>query len=214
MQRKNSNEEIRSFLRCGENLTREWKDERLAGQVWDALSLADSDAEAGLEKLTDLADQNSALSAYYLGDAFLFGRYGIPKNYDKAEQWLRKSASLGSVEGRFLLAQFLQGSDKPKRAIEHYEILANKKFSPATYSLAIQYLKGNLLKKDLNKAKHYFEMARQQGHLHSWHWLSFLQRTYGENVICRTKGLINLVLMSVPFIYYRVFRPESDRLRT
>ena len=198
----------------GENLAQEWDREDRAELLFDALRLAESDPTAALEQLEAMALQGSGLAAYYLGDIFVYGRFGVVKNLELAQRWLLLSANNGSVEGRYLLAQFLQGEGNMDEAILNYESLARNGFSPALFSLGIIFLKGKNVKVNIAKAKRYFEIASRHGHVHSRHWLSYIRRNRSKGVVDKFIGVYDLIMILFLFPFYKLCRPESDNFRT
>jgi TPR repeat protein len=201
-------------LRIGENLAKEWNSDPRGTQLWDVVGLAETDPEAALNGMKQLAEEGSSLSMMFLGDAYLFGRYGLKKEPALAERWLRRSASAGSIEGAYLLARYLQGCGRHDAALVEYNKLAESGFSPALFVLGTIHYKGEIARKDIDKAFYYFIEASKLGHLHAKHWVSYIQMNDGLGIISWIVGFFKRCTLIIPFVKTRVMYPQSDRLRT
>ena len=197
----------------GENLAQEWKADSWAGSLWDAIELGQTNPNAALEKMQDLASKNSPLSMFYLGEYYIYGRHGVERDSAKAEHWLREAASKGSIEGSWLLARHLEGAKNYEEAEDEYKKLEELGYSPALYALGFEYNRGIWLKRDVKKAIEYLEKAEQLGHLWSAHLLWHILRKEKMGLTNWIKGWIKWFRMLIPFVRCHVNYPNSDRLR-
>jgi len=116
------------------------KDIKIAISFYEkALSLSHPDA--GLE----LAD------IYYTG-------YLVKENLKKAEKYWKISSRLGNELATFELANYYYNNNKINDAVQLYSILVNGKFGGnSCFKLAISFLRGNEIKKDVLKAIEYLK---------------------------------------------------------
>ncbi len=198
----------------GENLQKEWDSEPLASELLKTLDIGKSDPVSAIESMKSLAAKGSSLSMFYLGEYYMYGRYGIERDFEAAEFWLKEAASGGSMEGAYLLARYLQGQGRYEEAEIEYKRLAERGFSNALFVLGLQHYKGGWLEKDIEKSICYLEEAEKRGHLHSRHWLSHIFRKENLGFVYRAKGWIKWFSLIVPFVICKVSYPNSDRLRT
>ena len=66
------------------------------------------DVNKAVEKLTELAENGDAVSAYRLGKLYLFGADGIERDVQQAVQWLTQSAEDGNEYAQQLLENMEQ----------------------------------------------------------------------------------------------------------
>lgn len=198
----------------GENLAREWASDSCRQELWDLVGLAESDPDSAVEEMNRLAQKGSILSMVFLGDAYLVGRWGVTKDPDLGEHWLRRSAAGGSIEGAYHLARHLLGRGDYEAALDEYRRLASYGFSPAAFVLGALHYKGEIVAKDVRKALEYFREAGRLGHLPSRHWISYILMNNDMGFISWLHGLAKRVSLVIPFVKTKVMYPESDCLRT
>ena len=196
-----------------ENLAREWADDPLAPELWDAIQQMQSNASMGIESLEKLAGAGSALAMMRLGYVHLSGQYGVAENADMGEAWLRRSAESGSIEGAFRLANLLLAHGRVDEAMAFFCELSNRGYSPATFILGLELHRGHYIPRDVPRAMNYLDSAMQQGHLRAAHWLSHILIREERGVRPLLRGLFIRLSMMVPFVRLTVYRPKSDRLR-
>ncbi len=197
----------------GENLAKEWKADPWESSLWDALESGETNPNAALEKMMVLASKDSPLSMFYLGEYYIYGRHGTKPDPIKAEHWLRKAASYGSIEGSWLLARHLEGAGKYKEAETEYNKLVDLGYSPAFFALGFEHYKGDWLERDIQKAIEHLEKAEKLGHFRAGHllWYIFVHEKLG--VIYKLRGWIKRYTMLISYALCRVNYPTSDRLR-
>jgi TPR repeat protein len=200
--------------RLGENLSREWNADPHAPELWDSLQLIKSEPAAGLQMLSQLAEDGSSLAMMYLGEVYLHGRYDIGRDERLGEYWLRRSAEGGSLEGAFGLAWHLLNSGKSSEAFAEYRRLSELKYSPAQFALGWQYCSGIVVERDLVKALAYFRLAEEQGHLQAANQICRILMRPEMGPVSWLRGLIKKIALAIPFIKLAVNYPSSDRLRT
>lgn len=198
----------------GESIAREWQEEPRAPELWDALDATAANADIGLKKLEQLAVEGSSLAQMYLGHIRLTGDYGVPKDWELGEYWLRRSAGGESTEGAYLLAWHLLTSGKADEAVTQYQRLAKLGYSPALYVLGCLYKNGEVVEGNTRTALSYFSAAAEAGHLHAAHWVCHILMRERVGSLSWLHGLAKKIALTVPFITTLVWYPSSDRLRT
>jgi TPR repeat protein len=198
----------------GENYLQEWMQDPLAPEIKEAIILAENGKKEGISIVEGFAKNGSALASFLLGDIYLYGRYGATVDESLAEDWLKRSADNGSLEGRYRLAKYYERKGAHDLAIEHYSALAKDKFAPAMYILGYKYLTASGVEKDFSQAVRYLKEADKLGHLHAGHWLSHLDISEGRGILAKVRGFIKRIAIFFPFVYTKVLDPNSDRLRS
>ncbi|GEM_PF-1824013 len=198
----------------GENLQREWDEDPLGDQLWNALCELTSAPSVGLESLTALAECGSPVAMLYLGDVHEYGQNGLPIDRDAAEYWFRKSAEAGSIEGRFQLANLLGSEKRSELALAEWEALSNLGFSPAIFYLGYCHYKGLLgLEVDYVAAHKYWRRAMRKGHLHAGIWLASSYENDGYGIVGKLRGFGIRLKSTLPMAWHYMRYPTSDRLR-
>lgn len=192
-------------------MQREWAEEPLAVELWEALQVRRKDRQTGTALLTSLADRGSALAMMYLGHAHV-------KSEDRdqvlqGEEWLARSAAEGSIEGRFQLACHYERQGAWEKIKFELETLAAWGYSPAMYDLGRLIYRGELGYRDVPRAIGYLKGAINAGHLPS---LALLSQIYRKEQL-GVRGRIAahwLCLKKFPAVVRCVWSyPSSDRLR-
>ena len=120
-----------------------------------------SDVQINTKILTNLyyylAEKNNALAQYGIGYIYYFGTI-LPKNNDKALDFLLKSAENGITNSFYKIAYIYQNK-KNKKAIEWYKKAAEADSGLAYMQLGFAYTVGKLTKKNYEKAEYYFLKA-------------------------------------------------------
>ncbi|WBY08953.1 hypothetical protein PIB19_06030 [Sphingomonas sp. 7/4-4] len=197
----------------GENLTREWSEDPYAAELWDSLKQMEVDPAAGLSTLHELSEAGSPLSMMHLGHIYLTGQFGVTKNVGSGEDWLKRSADSGSIEGRYRLAKHLLVSGKQNESMYHFDALVDDGYSPAMFAVGYEYYEGKHLARDFAKSLLYLEKGRASGNLHAGVLLSHILIKHRKNVFARARGIWLRVKAIVPMIYYITNKPKSDRVR-
>lgn len=199
--------------RMGENIDSEWERDPYADQVWDALQLIKTNPEQGLSALLDLGAKNSSLALLFAGNSYADGINNIPKNEKIATDLLKRSLDLGSIEGGYVLGYLQMSNRHFKEAIETYNRLIDLGYSPAMYVLGYHYVFGSPSIRNYEKGAKLFERGARLGHFYAKHEFA--------NVLIRRgtlygflKGLFIKITSVIPYLYFRLRYPNSDRLRT
>jgi len=200
--------------RLGENLDREWAEDANADELWDAVNILDASPSIGKNQLEQLAQRGSAVAMMHLGDALIYGRCGIAANLKEGENWLLRSAEGGSVEGRFRLANFYVRQKRDREALSHWIKLADWGYSPAIFYLGYCHYHGLLgLEVNLEQAIRHWRLAHQSGHFHAGIWLAQTYETDRSGLLKRIAGFWIRLKLFIPFVWYWLRYPTSDRLR-
>lgn len=196
----------------GENIQREWDEEPLAGELWDALEICRQDRDAGISILTELATRGSALAMMYLGHGYVSGG-GDPAQLALGEEWLIRSARAGSIEGRFQLAGHYQRQDDREKALSELKTLAAQGYSPAMYSLGLSLYRDQLGPRSVPEALQYLKMAKEAGHLPAGGALSWIYRKEKYGLVGRIASHWYCLTKLPATAWYLLRYPDSDRLR-
>jgi TPR repeat protein len=105
--------------------------------------------------------------------------FGIPRDFDKAKDWLNKAAEKGSLEAKFELAKMrelgLGYTADPVLAMTQMEELAQQGDMSAQYRLGFLYDTGRgIYAKDKGKAYSYYLEAAKQGHKEAQYHIGLL----------------------------------------
>jgi TPR repeat protein len=200
--------------RLGENIAREWSEEDHARELWDALQLRKSDPIAGTEELRLLAEGGSRLAMVYLGAAYRDGKDGLALNLERGEHWLRRSADAGSIEGAYGLAHHFLKTGRVHAALEVYERVGDRGYSPAFYALGAHLYKGDFGEADTSRALKYFLKAEAMDHFGGAIWVSRILLRGELGLRGRIRGFARLVALFPRLVKTLYTYPESDRLRT
>lgn len=197
----------------GENITSEWERDPYADQVWDALELIKADPEKGMSALLDLGAQRSSLALMYAGHRYANGVNNVPKNEKTAIGLLKKSLDLGSSEGGYILGFLQMANRRLKDGADTYDRVIDLGYPPAMYVLGYHYVFGDPSIRNTEKGEELFKRAARLGH--------FWARRELANLMIRRKTIYGFVKgwmmklgMVIPFVYFRLKYPNSDRLRT
>lgn len=195
-----------------ENIVMEWSEEPDPRRLWDALHSLKANPLDALSMFEDLAEGGSRLSLVYMGDAYLYGR-GVKENKGKGERLLRRASSLGSIEAVYTLARYYEGLKEFDRARIEFCKIANRGYSPALYMLGSFYYYGEGVKKDIDKAIYYWNLAESAGHLIAKQWIVWLYKHYKKGITFRIRAYAKQISLTFPLVVTKVRNPNSDRLR-
>jgi TPR repeat protein len=199
--------------KMGENIALEWKNERFYDELQLALNRIESDREKSLHILHDLTEKGSPLAMVYLGGIYLYGKYSVAKDVERANELLTDAFNRGSVEGGYILASSLFNQGKVEQSVCIYEELSNRNYSPAQFTLGTIYYNGKGVCKNLFKGKHFIDLAASNGHYYAKSWkydITYFKNSpiYSKIIWCCAK--LVLVLIHLPSV---TRYPRSDRFR-
>lgn len=200
-----------AMTKTGESFEREWSEDPLAIELWDALDTVEKDRKLGLHELLALSERGSALAMMYLGNAYMISKTN--EEFIQAVEWLRRSAKAGSIEGRYQLACHYHRSENGEQAAEEYRILAEAGYAPAMYYLGKILYHGNLLERNVQEAVSYFERAKSAGHIPSMGYLAWIYRKEKFGLKGRLLAHWNCLAKIPAAIWHIIYYPESDRMR-
>jgi len=197
----------------GENITLEWEGDPYAHFVWDALRLLEVDSEKGMSALLDLGAQGSSLALMFAGHRYAHGINNVSKNEETAIRLLRQSFDLGSIEGGYLLGFQQMANGRLKEGLDTYNRLSDLGYMPAMYVIGYHYVLGDPSIRNTEKGAEFFKRAAHCGHL--WARRERANLMIGRKTIHGfVIGWIMKIASVIPFVYFRLSYPNSDRLRT
>ena len=200
-------------LSLGENLLREWREDKFSQNAWDALDSLKENDRRGVEKLLEIAERGSRLSMLYLGTHYIFEEIDTHENQQTGEGWLKMASDLGSVEAGFCLASHYIQTDRIVEGLDLLKILSESNFGPAQFRIGFYYATGQRLEKDISNALHFFRLASGNGHLVARQWLYHISMTQDHSISNIFSKFLARICNAV-VTYYVSFRyPNSDRLR-
>ena len=137
----------------------------------------------------------------------------MPRDGELGDKWYNRAADGGSIEAARLLAFGYYRSCNYDKAVDTFEGLCRRVFTPAMYCLGSFYFIGTGVNKDIDEALSYWGRAESGGHLVAKRRISIILRIGGEGVIPYLKGISKMVCLIYPYIKYNLTNPRSDRLQ-
>lgn len=128
----------------------------------DADDVTQAEKREALQTLEQLWDNGFAMAAHHLGRAWRKG-LGVLPDDEEAEFWFRQSAEAGAACSQYALGTLLQEQGRMDEAMVCYKQAADAGNQTAQYNLGKLYLQGNIVPKDITKAKKYLTAAAEQG---------------------------------------------------
>lgn len=134
--------------------------------ILDAPALALSPIE--LSNLVYRAENNDHQAQFILAEAY-FNGIDLPRDYEKAFEWMEKAASGGNVMAQNNLANIydvgIGVARDPHKAASWYRKAAEQGYITSQHSLALMYLNCKGTEQDFANAFFWFSQAANQGHL-------------------------------------------------
>ncbi len=121
----------------------------LACAGWDeaAEALKQGDIETAFREILPLAAQGNAEAQFFLATMYGAGQ-GVPQDYKKSAEWLRKAAEQGNVKAQFNLgALYNEGQGVPqdyKEAAKWFRMAAEQGHVEAQFNLGLRRLSREL----------------------------------------------------------------------
>ncbi|SEM35259.1 hypothetical protein SAMN05216500_1301 [Acinetobacter sp. DSM 11652] len=78
---------------------------------------------------------------------------------EKAKKWFLSAKNLGDSLGAYQLALIYRDQNNSNKMLENLEFSVENDFLPSITELGVQYYDGKIIRKDNNKAFHYFQLA-------------------------------------------------------
>lgn len=199
--------------KMGENIQREWDEDPLGVELWEALHRRKRNRQAGTVMLAEVAERGSALAMMYLGNAYISEDGDNSELVALGERWLIQSAERGSIEGRYELANHYGRQGDFEKAFDEFQALACQGYPPAMYVLGQALYQGSLGRRSVPEAVQYLNMAKRAGHLPSMALLSLILRKEKLGLVANIKSHW-LCLAKIPALAWCALQyPNSDRLR-
>jgi len=111
--------------------------------------------------------ENDSNSQYQLGEVYMFGAKGVPKDYKKALKWYKKSADQGDAKSQFKLGTMYDfdtsGVYKDyERSLKWYKKSAEQGNSKAQFNLGVLYENGKHIKQNYKESIKWYKLAIEQ----------------------------------------------------
>ena len=149
----------------------------------------------------------------YLGSYRISGKYGIPKDREAGEFWLKCSAERGSIEASYGLARTLMMTKRVDEAREYYEKIGALGYAPAFFALGSMYYTGHVVEKNTQRALAYMEKAERLGHLRAACCRYRVLMGPNSRALVRIGSMIRLIALMAKSARFSISYPTSDRLR-
>lgn len=196
-----------------ENLIQEWAAESNPQSLLNSLLKLKSDAQLAVTELNKHLDLGSPLAGMYLGEAYIYGYYGLEKDVKLGIALLKNAYKRGSTEATFLLALYFEGVRDKTNSVTYYHELKRRSYSPAIYRIALNYYHGELYERNLEKSITNFELSAKLGHIYSMRWLAWLYFKNNFGLYGKLLGTRYYIKQIFLYTYYRIFYPDSDKMR-
>ncbi|MCK0098277.1 sel1 repeat family protein [Qipengyuania sp. S6317L1] len=197
----------------GETMKYEWENDEYNQEVWELMTHIDEGLEKSLCGLREASEAGSTLAAICLSDILFDGRHGASRNIPEAISWARHAAQNGSIEGGFLLAEYLEKTGDFNAAQEEYAKLAKRGYSPAMYRLALDYWAEKGVERDVAKSIEYFSKAINSGHLHAKADFARLKRAGEFGFWSRISGVVDFFALIIPMMVMFLWYPAGQLVR-
>lgn len=199
--------------RYPENLLDSLESEPFPELLLKKLDLFGVDPNLAISDLEVLAKNGSPYSMSVVGDLYVHQSDNEKIVEDGVDLFL-KAAELGSVDGKYRLAKYYSEIGRYSDAVSLRIDLSERGYAPAMYLLGWMYCKGRGVRMDQDKAVEYWKKSEKCGHLRARRHLAAIYRSgsYGFSKIFI--GICLLIKLYGPYIYYSIYYPSSDRLRT
>jgi TPR repeat protein len=122
------------------------------------LDIADHDFESAKDMYQLAADQGHALAQYNLGVL-----YEEEDQIENAEHYYRLAADQGHALAQYNLAMLFELDFET--SMPHLEAAAAQGYAAALVYLGNLYLDSDVVEQDIERARHYFELAAKQGNI-------------------------------------------------
>lgn len=123
------------------------------------------DYSEGIDWLEKAAKQGDVDAMASLGTSYMYG-FGVNRNEGVAENWLLRSAELGSVRGQGLLANLYASkgnAEFDKKAFKYFLMAAKQGEGVSQSKIAIMYLQGKAVNQDYEKSLYWALLSAENG---------------------------------------------------
>ncbi len=131
------------------------------------LSRGVADKAAAIRRMRELAEAGSLKALVYWGDELYYGNWGMTADMPTAYQWWKRAADMGDPVAKYFLAYGYRlgeiGTVDYTLALMYFLEAAAQHFPRAYRQIAIMHRKGQLLEKDEDKAREYYQRAIDNG---------------------------------------------------
>lgn len=119
----------------------------------------------GLVAVQAAADSGDSKAQFQLGLDYLYGNHGVELSPSLAVLWLKKANEKKHPLTSFFLSVALEDDKKTNECIRVLQDLVEEGFLPSYARLASHYLRGNIVNKDIDKAKLLLKAGALKGHI-------------------------------------------------
>jgi hypothetical protein len=192
--------------------TTDWSAEPDIAALQAAIDLLKTDPERAMGDLAMLAERGSARSMIQLGWEYSHSKV-IAHSNAQAEEWYKRASLLGDREGYYYLGLLYGHQGRRSASISAFEEGAEGGNVPCMYRLGIVYYGIGGGERDVNKARFYWAIASERGHVFARLRLGLLllRGHCGAKEI--SKGIRLYLSAFVELVRVTVRAPHSDLLR-
>lgn len=126
-----------------------------------------------LQTLEQLWDKGFVSAAYHLGKAYRDG-LGVFPDDEKAEEWFRRSAEIGSEDSQYALGKLLRERGQTREAASWYERACESGSQYAQYRFGKMCLLGDGVPRNVGKAVRLLTVSAEQGNQYAQYVLGKL----------------------------------------
>lgn len=188
-----------------------WDSEPDLDQLRRSYELLQETPSKAVLELESLADRGSVMSMRYLAHAYRHGLLGEP-NAQQAEAWYSRAVEAGSIHALHELGTLYWNNLAFDKAFDTFSQAAARDFAPSMNWLGIMYYRGTGPRKNVQKAREFWERSIELGNIFSKKSLAmhFIVGHYGLNLIPRGICMWLSGLISIPFLSFD--DPNGDEL--
>jgi uncharacterized protein len=189
-----------------------WNTEPDLEKLRHSYGMLKTNPSEALHDLRDLADRGSVMSMIYIANAY---RNGVGTNTDlrQAEEWYRRAADGGSILASYELGRVFLERKEYHSAKEAFDIGVSQNYPPSMHMLALMYLRGTGVVRDISKARDLLERAAALGHIFSKRNIGVLLMKGHFGLSQVPKGVLLLLSALKDALIVVSTDPTSDRLR-
>lgn len=160
-----------------------------------------------------LAERGNTECQVFLGWMYYRGQ-GVPKNDQKAEEWIARAANSGDIPAVYSYGNFSNNRGDYMHAKLYYQRAAAAGYSPALYQLGVMYLRGLGVENRDDVAFEYFDNAARQGHIFARRERSLMLVRGYRGILFVPMGLVGLLASFIVGIRTVIKDPYSEKTIT
>ncbi|NQY32974.1 MAG: hypothetical protein HRT56_07360 [Coraliomargarita sp.] len=163
--------------------------------------------------LSELATGGNEWCHFVLGDTYLHGRYGAPKDFKLGQEHLLIAFEAGLLDAGHLLARYLSENGRKEDAYALFLKLVEKMYLPSLFQLGRGHLRNEWPSSNRESGQSLLETAAKHGHMLSDEFNTWF-KIFGEKSIRKKlRLLIRLYKIKIAILYFRQFRRNDPSIK-